>query len=272
MRSEGIFMHADFRRMGEASALIHIGGLFVKRGKQERGLALLEKALKRLKKSNCSSLERNAHKLIAEVYEQIGEPTKSLRHYKEYLALNEKIESREAHYTTAVLQARANIETLEQERELYRRKVIQLAEEVEGKSRELTVMALHLVQKDELLSELKGTIASLGKREHNGIEEEASVLLRKIRDNAHHEEAWKMFERQLQQLHQGFMTSLSQHYPDLTPSELKICSLIKTGMNNKEISSLLNISTRTIDAHRQNIRKKLRLSNAANLGSFLAGM
>lgn len=48
---------------------------------------------------------------------------------------------------------------------------------------------------------------------------------------------------------------------NLTPAELQIADLIKDGRTSKEISSLLNLSTTTIDFHRNNIRSKLGLKN-----------
>jgi DNA-binding CsgD family transcriptional regulator len=44
------------------------------------------------------------------------------------------------------------------------------------------------------------------------------------------------------------------YYTGLTPMELQISNLIKAGKTTKEISSLLNLSTTTIDFHRNNIR------------------
>jgi CRP-like cAMP-binding protein len=51
------------------------------------------------------------------------------------------------------------------------------------------------------------------------------------------------------------------YYSGMTPMELQIANLIKTGKTTKEISSLLNLSTTTIDFHRNNIRSKLGLIN-----------
>lgn len=58
----------------------------------------------------------------------------------------------------------------------------------------------------------------------------------------------------------------------LTPKELQICNMIKNGMSVKEIAKLLNLSPRTVDKHRENIRKKLGLtSRKINLTSHLLG-
>jgi len=46
---------------------------------------------------------------------------------------------------------------------------------------------------------------------------------------------------------------------NLTPSELLVANLIKLGKTSKEIATVLNLSVKTIDTHRRNIRKKIGL-------------
>lgn len=48
----------------------------------------------------------------------------------------------------------------------------------------------------------------------------------------------------------------------LTDREIEIFELIGQGQNSHEIASALNISSRTVDAHRIHIRKKLRLADS----------
>lgn len=56
----------------------------------------------------------------------------------------------------------------------------------------------------------------------------------------------------------------------LSPREIQICLLVKNGLSVKEIAQFYNLSQRTIDKHRENIRKKLGLhGSAVNLVSFL---
>lgn len=51
----------------------------------------------------------------------------------------------------------------------------------------------------------------------------------------------------------------------LTSREQEILELIWAGFKNKEIGQKLKISVKTVEAHRANMMKKLRVSNTAQL-------
>ena len=51
----------------------------------------------------------------------------------------------------------------------------------------------------------------------------------------------------------------------LTEREQEILQLIWAGLKNKEIAERLEVSVKTIEAHRANMMKKVRVSNAAQL-------
>ncbi|WP_271270418.1 helix-turn-helix transcriptional regulator [Aliamphritea hakodatensis] len=56
----------------------------------------------------------------------------------------------------------------------------------------------------------------------------------------------------------------------LSPAEHNVVSYIQAGKSSKEIAALLHISKKTVDYHRQNIRKKLGLNSASvSLKSYL---
>lgn len=66
---------------------------------------------------------------------------------------------------------------------------------------------------------------------------------------------------------------LSSPAYNLTPKETELCALIKGGFTVKEIAVMQNLSTRTIETHRYNIRKKLGISaSKSNLVSFLSSL
>lgn len=62
---------------------------------------------------------------------------------------------------------------------------------------------------------------------------------------------------------------LSDKYLILSPREIEICNMIHGGLNTKEIADLLNLSVRTIETHRYNIRRKLQIGKTkTNLTTY----
>jgi DNA-binding NarL/FixJ family response regulator len=57
----------------------------------------------------------------------------------------------------------------------------------------------------------------------------------------------------------------------LTLREQEILELIWAGFKNKEIGQRLKISVKTVEAHRANMMKKLRVSNTAQLLKMAIG-
>ncbi len=56
----------------------------------------------------------------------------------------------------------------------------------------------------------------------------------------------------------------------LTPKEMRICEMIRSGLSSRQIAKALNISPQTVLVHRKNVRKKLSLAKSrSNLASFL---
>ncbi len=64
---------------------------------------------------------------------------------------------------------------------------------------------------------------------------------------------------QLLDLTKGFNQSLDGRFLSLTATELKVCSWIKQGYSTKEIALKHGLSFETVQAHRRNIRKKLKI-------------
>lgn len=74
----------------------------------------------------------------------------------------------------------------------------------------------------------------------------------------------------LNKLASPFGKELTGKIFSLTPKEIEICNMVKGGLSSKDIAGLLNISYRTVEKHRRNIRKKIGISNKnINLVSFL---
>ena len=79
-----------------------------------------------------------------------------------------------------------------------------------------------------------------------------------------------ILESNLNELTSPFGKSISRKMLKLTQKEIAICNMIKTGLDSKEIASLLNLSYKTVETHRKNIRKKFGIVRSQqNLNTFL---
>ena len=67
-------------------------------------------------------------------------------------------------------------------------------------------------------------------------------------------------QTQLEEVISPLNRNLSGKY-SLTSTEMQMLELIKQGKMTKEIAAMLGLSTRTVDSHRHNIRKKLEIDN-----------
>jgi PAS domain S-box-containing protein len=83
----------------------------------------------------------------------------------------------------------------------------------------------------------------------------------------------EIIESNLRNVISPFLDRLSTQYSNFTPNEIKVANLIREGLTTKEIASLLNSSTCTIDFHRHNIRQKLGLKHKKiNLQTYLTSL
>lgn len=77
----------------------------------------------------------------------------------------------------------------------------------------------------------------------------------------------------LKELSSLLKTKRSFVYQCLTPMEIQVANLIKQGKGTKEIADLLNLSCRTVEVHRYNIRKKIGIGKkSVNLKTYLMTM
>ena len=76
--------------------------------------------------------------------------------------------------------------------------------------------------------------------------------------DAHQDFYMRMIQTQIKEIISPLKRNLSNQY-GLTQTEVELVALIKQGHQTKEIAEHLNLSHRTIDTHRHNIRKKMGL-------------
>ena len=142
----------------------------------------------------------------------------------------------------------------------------------EQRSEELSMMAMHLVGKNKLLQNIHLGMKDVLEGATNASSSRLNDLLHQVEEDLRSGDDWQRFEEMYQLVHHDFIKKLSEQYPKLSGTELKVCALMHINLSNKEIADLLCISSRTIESHRYRIRKKMGLSGDINLAGYLAGL
>jgi DNA-binding CsgD family transcriptional regulator len=83
------------------------------------------------------------------------------------------------------------------------------------------------------------------------------------------DDQWEQFNAEFSSLHQGYLESLISNFGALTKNEVRLISLLKMNLSNKEIADTLNISNDGIKKARYRLRKKLQLESDEDLHGFL---
>ncbi len=259
-----------------------IGNVYCMLGNYQEGVGFLTDALEYIQKTGDLKTEFEAHGLLSSAYEALHDLPKAIAHLKSFAAVREQVESAETQKTMTVMQLRFDVEKAEAEKELAQKEAEiarheseifklqnkQLEMQMELKNKELTTLALYLSQKNEVLVRLKKKMRQL----ERGEESSRSVVreaMHQIDESIGAEENWGRFEQQFQQVHHSFLRKLSELHPSLSPTELKVCSLIKINLSTKEMAQMLCQSTRSIESYRYRIRKKIDLEQETNLTLYL---
>ena len=253
-------------------ALSRIGRLHLDCDRPAEALKALLPALEAGERSGTEHQLSNIHETLAEVYERQGDLKRAYHHAREHHRISQSLFGQEVARGTAEMQARFDVESARREMEFHRERADYLETIAEQRSKELTTTAMHLVGKNKLLQSIQNDLQKILAEGNKGGNRKLGQLLRQVEENLRSGDDWQRFEEMYRIVHHDFIRKLSEQYPDLSGTELKVCSLMQINLSNKEIADLLCVSSRTVESHRYRIRKKLNLSAEVNLTAFLAGL
>ncbi len=97
-------------------------------------------------------------------------------------------------------------------------------------------------------------------------------LVKRLREkeNKKSVKTFELLEKNIKQITSQFGLEISGNLVKLSIKEIEICNMVRSGFSSKEIASSFEISLKTVETHRRNIRKKLNIENKeVNLTSYL---
>lgn len=254
----------------EVECLLALGHLSLVVDHIPQAIQWLEEALALATNIAAKSQLWQIHQSLAHTYEQAGNAEKALLHHRAFYQVKEQLFNEESNKRMRVLQLRYKVEETKKEAEVQRMRREQLEQEMEIKNRELTATTMLLAQKNKILQELYLQVQGLRRASGKEQTEKIQSLLLLLEEQLGERHIWDVFEQHFTQVHSSFYENLLQLCSSLSPTELKVCALIKLNLSMKESAALLAVTDMTVKKHRYNIRKKLSLGEGESLTNFLA--
>lgn len=161
---------------------------------------------------------------------------------------------------------------IQKEKQLLLQSKIELTKEIEYKNRQLASSALQLVSFNQfiasIINKLQNTILSFKSHDSSKIKPVRTAIneLRQYISGNN----WDEFKLYFEEVHPVFYQNINKAFPSLTQNELKLCALIKLGLSNKEIASIIFREIRSIESARNRLRKKFGLQTNNSLFDFLS--
>lgn len=141
----------------------------------------------------------------------------------------------------------------------------ELKTNIKAKNEELARLGIYLSERNELLKDVLESIKKIN-------DPKAKSVALKIKQYLNSEVEMHSFFEEVKKQMKTFYNNLSSKYPDFTQKDLRLCALIKLGLSSKEIASIFNISTKSVDMHRYRVRKKMNLSKDSSLRDVLSNI
>lgn len=162
------------------------------------------------------------------------------------------------------------IERLEKSLEEKRHLQEDLGKELKFRQGEMVTMAMSIIRKNEFLNELKEEVIKI---KSNVKEQETRLGLNRlslmITQDLSLDRDREKFQVNINEQHSNFIHKLSEAFPSMTENEKRLASMLRLNLSSKEIASILNISTKSVEMNRYRLRKKLKVDPKISLNDFI---
>jgi len=144
----------------------------------------------------------------------------------------------------------------------------QLEAEIDTRIEQFTEVAIILSQQNEFLKDVRKSLDTIKAKEYPSITDLKIRLTTVIAANQDKE----VFYNAVQNTNQQFLNSLKNKYPQITDNEVRLICLSKLNLSNKEISSLIGTSLKSVEMAKYRLKKKLKLKKEDSIDDILKSL
>lgn len=138
-----------------------------------------------------------------------------------------------------------------------------LEQQYKKNKKELANTLLKLSKNTEVLNKLKN------QSRKTNTDPSLINLIEEVDLNLSSSSSWNFLEKAFENIDDKFLTNIKELHPDLNSNDLKFIIHLRLNLNNKEISTLYNISIKGVEIKRYRLRKKLGLTREISLQDYI---
>jgi len=144
-----------------------------------------------------------------------------------------------------------------------------LKDRLEYRKKELTNMGLLIAQRNDTFQGLSDALKNFNYLDKEDAVNKIKSLIKSFESKLIINQDIDNFYSDVEHLHDDFFFRLKEKFPNLTDNDLKIAAQLRLKLSSKEISSLNNISVKSVEISRYRLRKKLNLGPNDILADYL---
>lgn len=144
-----------------------------------------------------------------------------------------------------------------------------LIESLENKKKELIAKMMQISKRNSDLEAILSSLQEFYRNSNSTSKLKLSKIISKLNDALDIEDGWETFNTYFHEIQPLFLEKLKNKAPSLSNNDIRHCTYIKLGLNNKEIADMLHISLKTVETTHYRIKKKLDLPKEEALRNFI---
>ena len=158
---------------------------------------------------------------------------------------------------------RGKMRLLEEQMENERRRLA-----IEAQNRKIAISTIEMEEKNNTLRHI-GSMVDDAKGKNEIGTAVAGRIKAQVKVHLDTDMGWDTFRRTFENVYPLFFKRIKAAHPKLTEYDVRLCTYIMVGVDNKQIAMLLNVLPESLKKSRTRLRKKLGISADVNLAEYL---
>lgn len=171
---------------------------------------------------------------------------------------------------TLIYQKNRKYVAVNKEKQIVVRENAVLEKEIEQMNRDLICSAKTILDRENVIKNMVRSVKEIHRKDDT-VQIDLNRSITAI-EKSLNGDGWKEFEIRFKTAYPEFNHQLQHLYPNLSPTEWKLCTFLKLNLTTKQIAEMMHIAPSSVDVSRSRLRKKMNLERGVNLVEFIASL